>query len=105
MIILPFRSAAAVLDATMNFNINLCANSDKKIPLDGNSRLKFPKSISCQNINMSIASKEIEPLEDEDVYVQKTVSHTYSYRGGGVSGSHNLFIFENYAQPVPDYLN
>ena len=56
----------------MNFNIDFSANSNKKISSSNSFGGNFPKSISCQQINLSIELNDIDPLEDEDLVEQTT---------------------------------
>ena len=55
----------------MNFNIDFCANSDKKITSNTGLRANIPKSISCHQINFSIELNSTDHLEDEE-FVQQT---------------------------------
>ena len=63
-----FRSAIAVLEATMNFNIDFCANSEKQVSsASDDSGNKIPKSKSCTRISISEELNEPDPLEEDDI--------------------------------------
>ena len=55
----------------MNFDINFCANSDKKIISNTNVGTNIPKSFSGQQLNISINLNDIDHLEDDD-YAKET---------------------------------
>ena len=63
----------------MNFNIDLCANSDKKITSNTRLRANIPKSISCHQIDFSIELNATDHLEDEDfeqeTYLERQVGN------------------------------
>ena len=79
LLLVRFRAAVAALEATMNFNIDLCANSDKKITSNASLRSNIPKSISCHQINLSDEMNDTDHLEDEDsiqqTYLENQVCH------------------------------
>ena len=63
-----FRSAIAVLEATMNFNIDFCANSEKQISSKSdNLGNKIPKSKSCNRISLSEELNDPDPLDEDDL--------------------------------------
>ena len=78
----------------MNFNIDFSANSEKKLSSNNSLGGNFPKSISCQQINLSIELNDIDPLEDEDLVEQTTeneqVSNTTGVSFEGEEGGHYI---------------
>ena len=63
----PSRSTLAILEATMNINLDFCANSDKKISPNDNLGTNFPKSKSCQRITFSPEVNDHHPLEEDNL--------------------------------------
>ena len=69
------------MDATMNFTLSFSANSDKKIPFNDRSVVKFSKSISCQNMDIDIAPNGIDQFDDEEyVAVERHLPVSYFLR-------------------------